>query len=169
MKGMSDQQLTDLGAVKHACLTYVLHDIMIVGPQDGAVKATHCQWLTYFYEDSVYDPTDKVKGLFCGNIPWCVYTHLFTRSSAPSTGSIVSNTSKQLKNHAWGLHEVTPQIIAYVHVVSYFTLSTAPRWTANVSQMDLSALMWWIIEMFNTTMFNELDSWAKETLAWWNS
>ena len=45
---------------------------IITGLQDGVVKATHRQWPTYFYEDGVYDPSDKLKGLFRGHIAWRV-------------------------------------------------------------------------------------------------
>ena len=45
------------------------------------------------------------------------YTHLFIGPSAASTNTVTSNSSKILKNCAWGLTEVTPSIIAYIHVV----------------------------------------------------
>ncbi|KAI6024305.1 hypothetical protein EDC04DRAFT_2606562 [Pisolithus marmoratus] len=56
-----------------------------------------------------------------------------------------------------------PYIITSVHVVMYFTLSTAPHWCAVIGQMDLNELLWLIIEMFD-----DKDDWTRKTLAWWN-
>jgi len=110
------------------------------------------------------------------------YTHLFISPSAAASGAVTSNTSKPSKNRAWGLTRITPAIIAYVHVVvcvldtssplidhtwqMYFTMSTAPRWGANIGDMDLCKMAWNIIELLGG---KEMDPWTRETLAWWNS
>ncbi|KAG8218022.1 hypothetical protein J3R82DRAFT_6217 [Butyriboletus roseoflavus] len=162
MTGMSKQCSTNLGSVKHAGLTYVLSnhevleppiqkredksgrgfnhsqiawmlcprkklisfdkdpDMMIRALQEGLIKMTASNWPTCFYKDSIYDPENKAK--------------------AVETDTIISNTSKMSKNHAWGLIKVTPSIIAYAHVMLYFTLSTAPCWCSNVGLMDLSEM-----------------------------
>ncbi|KAI6032445.1 hypothetical protein EDC04DRAFT_2898160 [Pisolithus marmoratus] len=70
-----------------------------------------------FYAEGVYDPENKLKGLFCSIATFWFYTHLFIGPSAAATNTIVSHSSKLSKNHGWGLTEVTPYIIAYVHVV----------------------------------------------------
>jgi len=44
----------------------------IASLQDGTIKATHRQWPAFFYENGVYDPDDKAKGLFRGHIAWRV-------------------------------------------------------------------------------------------------
>ena len=110
------------------------------------------------------------------------YTHLFISPSAAASGTVMSNTSKPLKNCAWGLTRITPAIIAYVHVVvcvldtwsslidhiwqMYFTMSTAPRWCPVISDMDLCKMAWNIIELLSG---KEMDPWTCDTLAWWNS
>ena len=33
--------------------------------QEGQIKATASNWPTIFYEDNVYDPNNRLKGLFC--------------------------------------------------------------------------------------------------------
>ncbi|KAI6116785.1 hypothetical protein EDD16DRAFT_1727213 [Pisolithus croceorrhizus] len=195
--GMSNQRSTDLGSIKHAGLTYMLHDgeafnpligkgedkttrgfnhpqiarllcprkkldsfdedpdipltwfSIIAALQEGLIKTSACNWPTVFYAEGIYDPENKLKGLFCSLPAFRFYTHLFIGPSAAATDTVISHSSKLSKNAGWGLTEVTPYIIAYVHVVMYFTLSTAPRWCAVVGQMDLSELLWLIIEMFD--------------------
>ncbi|KAI6016488.1 hypothetical protein EDC04DRAFT_2903268 [Pisolithus marmoratus] len=139
-------------------------DIIIVVLQEGLIKTSTCNWLTVFYAEGIYDPENKLKGLFCSLPAFWFYMHLFIRPSAVVTNTIVSHSSKLSKNHGWGLTEVTLYIIAYVHVVMYFTLSTAPHWCAVIGQMDLNELLWLIIEMFDSK-----DDWTHETLAWWNA
>ncbi|KAG8214415.1 hypothetical protein J3R82DRAFT_9422 [Butyriboletus roseoflavus] len=137
---------------------------MIRALQEGLIKMTASNWPTCFYEDGIYDPENKAKGLFHGHTTFQFYTHLFIGPSAAATNTIISNTSKMLKNCAWGLTKVTPSIIAYAHVMLYFTLSTAPHWCSNVSLMDLSEMTWRILEMFK-----DQDDWTRDTLTWWNS
>ncbi|KAH0826335.1 hypothetical protein J3R83DRAFT_5288 [Lanmaoa asiatica] len=92
-------------------------DIIIGALQEGTIRTTAANWPTCFYEEGIYDLENRAKGLFCGHAAFRFYTHLFIGPSAVSTNSVTSNTSKISKNRAWGLTEVTPSIIAYVHVV----------------------------------------------------
>jgi len=40
--------------------------------QSGKLKMTATNWLTGFYEEGVYDPEDKAKGLFRNHVVACV-------------------------------------------------------------------------------------------------
>lgn len=139
-------------------------DAMMAGLQDGSIPATTFNWPTFFYEDGVYDPEDRLKGLFRGHIAWRFYVHLFIGPSAASNGRVTSNTSKKSKNRAWNLLRVTPHIIAYVHIIAYLTLSSAPKWANEFGDVDLQAMSWTIVEMFEHS-----DDWTHETLEWWNT
>ncbi|KAF8132265.1 hypothetical protein EV363DRAFT_1449241 [Boletus edulis] len=191
-RGMSDQRSTDLGSVKHAGLGYLFSNSKVLEPsiaksedksmrgfnhpeiahpdtitgahQEGTIRTTAGNWPTCFYEEGVYDPENRAEGLFRGHAAFRFYMHLFIGPSAASTNTVTLSSSKISKNRAWGLTEVTPSIIAYVHVLLYFTLSTAPRWCMAIGQMDLAEMVWAIIEMFDNK-----DDWTKATLAWWNS
>ncbi|KAI5992518.1 hypothetical protein EDD15DRAFT_2368291 [Pisolithus albus] len=140
------------------------HEIIIAALQEGLIKTSAWNWPTAFYAEGIYNPENKLKGLFCSLPAFWFYTHLFIGPSAAVTNTIISHSSKLSKNCAWGLTEVTLYIIAYVHVVMYFTLSTAPRWCTVIGQMGLSELLWLIIEMFD-----DKDDWTHETLGWWNA
>lgn len=112
------------------------------------------------------------------------YVHLFIGRSAAASGTVTvtSNASKPSKNRAWGLTQITPAIIAYVHVMvcvsdtssslinhtwqMYFTMSTAPRWCTVIGNMDLCQMAWNIMELLGG---KGMDPWSRETLAWWNS
>ncbi|KAI6140298.1 hypothetical protein BKA82DRAFT_29253 [Pisolithus tinctorius] len=132
--------------------------------QTGAIDVTTWNWPTFFYEDGLYDPQNRHHGLFHGHIAWRFYVHLFIGPSAAAKGVVTSNASKKAKNRAWGLTEVTPHIIAYVHVIAYFTLSAEQKWTNTTGNIDLAEMAWYIVDMFE-----DRDDWTRETLAWWNS
>ncbi|KAG8220348.1 hypothetical protein J3R82DRAFT_3443, partial [Butyriboletus roseoflavus] len=101
-----------------ACRTTSLTCHRIIGTlQDGQIKATAANWPTMFYEDGVYDPDDRMKGLFRGHAALRVYLHLFIGPNAAVTDTAVGNPSRPSKNRLWGLMRVTPQIIAYTHVL----------------------------------------------------
>ncbi|KIN96366.1 hypothetical protein M404DRAFT_33348 [Pisolithus tinctorius Marx 270] len=151
--------------------------------QTGTIDVMTWNWPTFFYEDSLYDLQNRHHGLFRGHIAWQFYVHLFIGPSAAAKGVITSNASKKAKNHAWSLTEVTPHIIAYVHVIisvttgglhaydltlfpiqAYFTLSTEQKWTNTTGKIDLAEMAWYIVDMFE-----DRDDWTRKTLAWWNS
>ncbi|KAI5983037.1 hypothetical protein EDD15DRAFT_2376913 [Pisolithus albus] len=104
---------------------------------------------------SVYDSENRQLGLFCGHITWWFYVHLFVGPSAAAKGTITSNASKKAKNRAWGLMEVTLHIIAYVHVVAYFTLSSEQKWASTTGNVNLLEMAWMIIDMFG-----DRDEWT---------
>ncbi|KAI5999440.1 hypothetical protein EDC04DRAFT_2612176 [Pisolithus marmoratus] len=83
-------------------------DIIIAALQEGLIKTSTCNWPTVFYAEGVYDPENKLKGLFCSVTAFQFYMHLFIGPSAAVTNTI-------------GLTEVTLYIIAYVHVVVHIT------------------------------------------------
>ncbi|KAL4072069.1 hypothetical protein J3A83DRAFT_4400579 [Scleroderma citrinum] len=140
-------------------------DIIIRALQEGQFNTGVMNWPMLFYEEGVYNPEDKCVGLFCSQAALWFYTHLFIGPSAAAMGTFISNTSKASKNRAWGLTQVSPFTIAYIHVVMYFTLSMAPQWCPIIGQMDLHELHWLIIELLN----DKVDQWVCQTLAWWNS
>ncbi|KAI6043815.1 hypothetical protein EDC04DRAFT_2599897 [Pisolithus marmoratus] len=127
----------------------------IIALQTGAIPITTYNWLSFFYEDGVYDPQNQHRGLFHGHIAWQFYVHLFIGPSAAAKGVVTSNTAKRAKNRAWTLMEVTPHIIAYVHVI---------KWTNTTGSIDLAEMAWMIVDMFENR-----DEWTRETLHWWNT
>ncbi|KAL4069898.1 hypothetical protein V8B97DRAFT_2024256 [Scleroderma yunnanense] len=140
-------------------------DIIIRALQEGQFNTGVMNWPMLFYEEGVYDPEDKCVGLFHSQAALWFYTHLFIGPSVAAMGTFISNASKASKNRAWELMQVSPFMIAYIHVVMYFTLSMAPRWCPVIGQMDLHELHWLIVELLN----DKVDQWACQTLAWWNS
>ncbi|KAI6104252.1 hypothetical protein F5141DRAFT_980181, partial [Pisolithus sp. B1] len=131
--------------------------------QTGDIPVMTWNWLMFFYEEGVYNPQNRLEGLFRGHIAWQFYVHLFIGLSAAVKGVVTSNASKKAKNHAWDLFEVTPYIIAYVHIIAYFTLTTEQKWTTTTGNIDLAEMAWLIIDMFK-----DRDEWTHETLQWWN-
>ncbi|KAG8215130.1 hypothetical protein J3R82DRAFT_8592, partial [Butyriboletus roseoflavus] len=75
-------------------------DLMIATLQDGTVNSLVGNWPTCFYEDGIYDTQNKLKGLFCSEMIFRFYKHLFIGPSAAKMNAIVSNTSKPFKNQA---------------------------------------------------------------------
>ncbi|KAI6141075.1 hypothetical protein BKA82DRAFT_32181 [Pisolithus tinctorius] len=122
--------------------------------QTGTIVVTTWNWPTFFYKDGLYDPQNRHHGLFCGHIAWQFHVHLFIGPSAAAKGVITSNASKKAKNRAWDLTEVTPHIIAYVHII---------KWTNTTGNIDLAEMAWYIVDMFK-----DQDDWTRKTLAWWN-
>ena len=61
--------------------TQLLTHCRIMGAlQEGLINATACNWPTIFYMDDVYDPDDRLKGLFRSHATFRVSFHLHTRS-----------------------------------------------------------------------------------------
>ena len=48
--------------------------------QEGLINATTCNWPTISYMDDIYDPDDRLKGLFRGHAAFRVSFHLHTGS-----------------------------------------------------------------------------------------
>ncbi|KAI5980896.1 hypothetical protein EDD15DRAFT_2380723 [Pisolithus albus] len=136
----------------------------MIALQTGAIPVTVYNWPSFFYEDGVYDPQNRLCGLFRGHIAWRFYVHLFIGPSAAAKGVVTSNTAKRAKNRAWSLTEVTPHIIAYVHVIAYFTLTAEQKWTNATGNIDLAEMAWTIVDMFE-----DRDEWTRQTLEWWNT
>lgn len=133
--------------------------------QSGKLKMTAMNWPTGFYEAGVYDPTDKTKGLFKNHVVARFYTHLYIGPSAAMAESTTSKASKVARNRAFGLTSVTKNIIAIVHVTTYFTLSHAQNWTNEIGTMNLEELFWAIIDILD----DDEDPWVKDTMSWWNT
>ncbi|KAG0693367.1 hypothetical protein DFH29DRAFT_816386, partial [Suillus ampliporus] len=133
--------------------------------QAGEITMTAYNWPTFFYEHDIYDSAEKTNGLFQNHIVVRFYKHLFIGpSSITNDSSNVRNSAKPSKNCAWGLTAVNKYIITYIHVITYFTISSAQHWTQYIGGMDLDELLWAIIEMLD----DDNDPWVKDTLTWWN-
>ncbi|KAG1734273.1 uncharacterized protein EDB91DRAFT_1057000, partial [Suillus paluster] len=133
--------------------------------QAGEITMTAYNWPTFFYEHDIYDSAEKTNGLFRNHIVVRFYKHLFIGpSSVTNDSSNVRNSAKPSKNRAWGLTAVNKYIIAYIHVIKYFTISSAQHWTRYIGDMDLDELLWAIVEMLD----DDNDPWVKDTLTWWN-
>ncbi|KAG1845529.1 hypothetical protein F4604DRAFT_1936861 [Suillus subluteus] len=131
--------------------------------QSGEIKMATTSWPTGFYEDSVYNPQDKTKGLFRNHVVAQFYAHLYIGPLAAMSESTSSKASKQARNRAFGLSSVMKHIIAIVHIIMYFTLSQAQNWTNEIGNMNLVELFWSIIDMLD----DDEDPWVKDTMAWW--
>ncbi|KAG2133573.1 uncharacterized protein EDB93DRAFT_1107524 [Suillus bovinus] len=193
-KGMSDGRSADLSSVKHKGLQYIglnmyskadaldppvpeIKDKSMRGLnhpqlahamaalQAGKIIMTAHNWPTFFYEHDIYDAAEKTHGLFQNHIVLRFYKHLFIGpSSIMNDSSNVRNSAKPSKNRAWGLMAVNKYTIAYVYIITYFTISSTQHWTRCIGDMDLDELLWAIIEMLD----DDDDPWVKDTLAWWN-
>lgn len=140
-------------------------DSAMAALQSGEITMTAYNWPTFFYEHDVYDAAEKTNGLFRNHIVVRFYKHLFIGpSSVTNDSSNVRNSAKPSKNRAWGLTAVNKYIIAYIHVITYFTISSAQHWTRYIGDMDLDELLWAIVEMLD----DDDDPWVKDTLVWWN-
>ncbi|KAG2159199.1 uncharacterized protein EDB93DRAFT_1245015 [Suillus bovinus] len=129
--------------------------------QAGEITMTAHNWPTFFYEHDIYNAAEKTHGLFQNHIVLRFYKHLFIGpSSVMNDSSNVRNSTKPSQNRAWGLMAVNKYIIAYVHIITYFTISSAQHWTWCIGDMDLDELLWAIIEMLD----NDDDPWVKDTL-----
>ncbi|KAL4073376.1 hypothetical protein V8B97DRAFT_1869024, partial [Scleroderma yunnanense] len=135
-------------------------DIIIGALQEGQFNTGAMNWLMLFYKEGVYNLEDKHMLEFAGWGNW-FYTHLFIGPSTAAMGTFISNASKASKNRVWGLTQVSPFTITYIHVVMYFTLSTVSQWCPIIGQMDLHELHWLIVELLN----DKADQWACQTLA----
>ncbi|KAG1852113.1 hypothetical protein DFJ58DRAFT_728657 [Suillus subalutaceus] len=134
--------------------------------QAGEITMTAHNWPMFFYDDSIYDAADKTKGLFRNHTAIRFYKHLFIGpSSVTNDSSNVHNSAKPSKNRAWGLTAVNKYIIAYVHIIAYFTISSTQHWMRYIGDMDLEELLWAIIKMLH----DDSNPWVKDTLMWWNS
>ncbi|KAG1737815.1 uncharacterized protein EDB91DRAFT_1082918 [Suillus paluster] len=132
--------------------------------QLGKLKMTVMNWPTGFYKAGIYDPTDKTKGLFRNHVVTRFYMHLYIGPSAAMAESTTSKASKVARNHVFGLTSITKNIIAIIHIITYFTLSHAQNWTHEIGTMNLEELFWAIIDMLN----DDEDPWVKDTMSWWN-
>ncbi|KAI6148906.1 hypothetical protein BKA82DRAFT_4014824 [Pisolithus tinctorius] len=199
--GMSEQRSMDLSTVKHTGLAYVPFNMdgkfifdppipktedksnqgVMAGLQDGSIPVTTFNWPMFFYEDSVYDPEDQLKGLFQGHIAWqCSLKRLCYKQHIKEIEELCLEPSEShtayhcICTHNFSscltltiieayLLRVTLHIIAYVHIIAYLTLSLVPKWANEFGDVDLQAMSWTIIKMFEHS-----DDWTHETLEWWN-
>ncbi|KAG1842752.1 hypothetical protein DFJ58DRAFT_844569 [Suillus subalutaceus] len=179
-KGMSEGRSADLHSVKHKGLQYIplnmyskehaldppipeVEDksIAMATMQAGEITMTAHNWPMFFYEDSIYDAANKTKGLFRNHTAIRFYKHLFIGpSSVTNDSSNVRNSAKPSKNRAWGLTAVNKYIIAYVHIIAYFMISSTQHWMRYIGDMDLEELLWAIIKMLD----DDSDPWVKDTL-----
>ncbi|KAG1894772.1 uncharacterized protein F5891DRAFT_1194925 [Suillus fuscotomentosus] len=183
-KGMSDARSMAFSSIKHKGLKYVplnMHSkVDALDPpipevedksigmeklQSGKLKMTAMNWPTGFYEDGVYDSQDKTKGMFRNHVVARFYTHLYIGPSAAMAESTTSKASKMARNRVFGLTSVTKNIIAIVHIITYFTLSHAQTWTNEIGTMNLEELFWAIIDMLD----DDEDPWVQDTILWWNA
>ncbi|KIM56237.1 hypothetical protein SCLCIDRAFT_29775 [Scleroderma citrinum Foug A] len=160
--GMGDQRSTDLGTLKHVGLTYLMPNHEPLEPPINKKEDKSDCGFNHLQIACMLCPHNKLI-VFNEDPDMQFYTHLFIGLAATATDTVIGNMSRPSKNALWGLTTVTPQVIAYVHVLLYFTLSTAPHWCQNIGQMNLDELASLIIKMFSNP-----DDWTRATLAWWN-
>ncbi|KAG1747922.1 uncharacterized protein EDB91DRAFT_1245391 [Suillus paluster] len=181
-KGMSDARLTAFSSIKHKGLKYVplnMHskedalDPPIPEVKDKSMRGiTHPQLAQValpskqdFMKTASTDPTDKTKGLFRNHVVARFYMHLYIGPSAAMAESTTSKASKVARNCAFGLTSITKNIIAIVHIITYFTLSHGQNWTNEIGTMNLEELFWAIINMLD----DDEDPWVKDTMSLWNT
>ncbi|KAG1724208.1 uncharacterized protein EDB91DRAFT_1087550 [Suillus paluster] len=162
-KGMSDGRSADLSSIKHNCLQYIglnmyskanALDPPIPEVEDKSMRGlNHPQLahllcprkkLDWFDED----PDSAMAALQAGEITMTAYNWPI----------------KTVKKSCVGLTAVNKYIIAYIHVITYFTISSAQHRIRYIGDMDLDKLLWAIVEMLD----DDEDPWVKDTLTWWN-
>ncbi|KAI6002364.1 hypothetical protein F5J12DRAFT_783845 [Pisolithus orientalis] len=133
---------------------------MMVGLQDGSIPATTFNWPMFFYEDSVYDPEDQLKGLFWGHIAWqsCYKQHIKEIKELH-----MESSESYTAYHCTCTHNFS-SCLTLTTIEAYLTLSLAPKWANEFGDIDLQAMSWMIIEMFEHS-----NDQTHETLEWWNT
>ncbi|KAG1838681.1 hypothetical protein F4604DRAFT_1691499 [Suillus subluteus] len=138
VKGMSKGRSADLNSVKHKGLQYVS--------------------LNMYSKEHALDPLipevedNTMAAMQAGEITMTVHNWpmFFYEDSIYDA----ANKTKAINKY----------IIAYIHVITYFTISSTQHWTWYIGDMDLDELLWAIIEMLD----DNDDPWVKDTLTWWN-
>ncbi|KAG1747948.1 uncharacterized protein EDB91DRAFT_1079626 [Suillus paluster] len=176
LKGMSDSRSADLSSVKHKGLQYIglnmyskanTLDLPIPEVEDKSMHGLNhpqlarllCPWkkLDWFDED----PDFAMATLQAGEITMTAYNWPTFFYEHDIYNSAKKTNAKLSKNHAWGLTAVNKYIMAYIHIITYFTISSAQHWTQYIGDMDLDELLWAIVEMLD----DDDDPWVKDTLA----
>ncbi|KAF8727154.1 hypothetical protein AX14_007553 [Amanita brunnescens Koide BX004] len=125
-------------------------------------------WPAFCYDESLYDPSDPMKGLFRGFLLERIYRFLFT---GPSTTFGHKSSGRLPCGVLHGLQKPTAETIAYTAVMARWALSSAARW----SDEDFG----FRLDDFFTQIMNTLDpdfpdadlnvsaEWRQDTFQWW--
>ncbi|KAG9312294.1 hypothetical protein JVU11DRAFT_7603 [Chiua virens] len=129
----------------------------------GDIRLKARKWPAFFYKEGSFDESKKTNGLFKGHIPARFYQHMFISPSFVMSEDDTKKSGRPSKNRNWGVRGINEYIIAYVHIITYVTLSHASQWGEVIGDMNLEDLYFRIIKIFE----DKDDPWVKETLAWW--
>lgn len=81
----------------------------------GKREITAVDWPVFCYNESKYDPTDPLKGLFEGPLLLRYWRHIFTGPASVDGGRSHGRLPRGVLN---GLSKPTPQTIAYAAVLA---------------------------------------------------
>ncbi|KAG1732735.1 hypothetical protein EDB19DRAFT_1831223 [Suillus lakei] len=158
-KGMSDGRSADLSSIKHKGLQYIGLNMYskadALDPPIPEIEDKSMHRLNHPHAMAALQSGEIT--MTAHNWPTFFYEHDIYDAAEKTN-------AKPSKNCAWGLAAVIKYIIAYIHVITYFTISSTQHWTRYIGDMDLDELLWAIIGMLD----DNDNPWVKDTLAWWN-
>ena len=140
-------------------------------------------WPAFCYDESLYDPSDPMKGLFRGFLLERIYRFLFT---GPSTTFGHKSSGRLPRGVLHGLQKPTAETIAYTAVmVSILCTSTSStdyleaRWALSSAARWSDEDFGFRLDDFFTQIMNTLDpdfpdadlnvsaEWRQDTFQWW--
>lgn len=134
--------------------------------RDGEIAISGDAFPLFLYDLSAFDPDDDEAGLLRGEILLKGARAVFSgpRSADKTTpGRETGGRDPLVDIYSDRWLEVTPENIAYIAVLTRFSLSSQQTWTAADGNFDGRLLFDEIVALFE----DPTSQWCKETLAWW--
>jgi hypothetical protein len=158
----------------------------------GKRDITAVDWPVFCYDDSKYDPTDPLKGLFEGPLLLRYWRHIFTGPASVEGGRSHGRLPRGVLH---GLTKPTPQTIAYtavlvrqlgIYLVSRSTNLNKVRWVLSSKKsmdpdgnFDLTDFYYSVLELLDsempqtTGMVTGVDEhqiqWRQDVMRWWEA
>ncbi|TFK81827.1 hypothetical protein K466DRAFT_604180 [Polyporus arcularius HHB13444] len=132
------------------------------------IQVDHNDNPVFLYDPEAYDPENILEGL-------CRHpAHLkAVRTILTSPGSVylapgMKSAGRGSVSDIYKCRAIEPAMIAYVAALIRNILSSCPRWVPDDGAFKGRLFFRRLVNLFNTDNDPE-DTWATETLAWWNS
>ncbi|KAK0205742.1 hypothetical protein IW262DRAFT_1468914 [Armillaria fumosa] len=129
---------------------------------NSRVKVMASEWLSFVYDQDLYNPLDAETGCMKGYLLLCVFLHIFCSNSdpikqdGPKCGSITKIN---------GICMVTSCMIAYAACQTCYALSSKDGWCKQDGAFDMTAFYSSIVALFKD---QPDDIWVLQMLHWWN-
>ncbi|KAG1775590.1 hypothetical protein EV702DRAFT_1199060 [Suillus placidus] len=115
--------------------------------KSGQKQITSKQWLSMFYDMSLYNPRNKkLVFLRCHAIVQG-WHHIFTGPMSALSKECTHHSSKPAKGKKHHLMEPGPRNIMYAAIQMYFVACNAESWTPEVSTMNLDDLYYTAVDL----------------------